>query len=511
MVLKIVNNISEDFCYIFEPFVIGVSVDDDQYNVDSSKFTVGLWTSNGVLNGAKIVRTSWSDSVYLVHIMIENESVLHSKDNVRVQIGYDNQSVMSEPFSVVRYRCQLQPHTHRKFFKDKGGKNHFMSLECQVVDKNNQPPPCKIDFTCKLMYSSNKMVDDQSILQYHFIDQGKGIFLLKYRINQVSRAHLNNDFRVQVMAHDDATVAPTITEPVTVLSKINNRSSASHKIAAEYQSSWDAPKSTTKMATTTNNERRVTKRAAPTPMPTTTPPPTPTNTPVSTVAIQPNFVNQSLLQSMYQTLKKIEWQPCGYCTSPIDGSLDYQRKFYKCSACGRYKADSDPSGFDIKPANEHEDTCPIYCDLKEYEKMFGPQKLFQTNLNLEPSTSDTTTTWHGMCKQFNKPKDIDNFNTTNGTIDTETIASGPPLGPPTKIARVASWTKTTRIVKEEFEIDPLNTSLHDRSFEFSGEFILPPRPMSQSFSECSHTSVTITGLNDDLFSATTNPPPVSSS
>jgi hypothetical protein len=498
--------------FLREPFSVSVLISGGSTSkIDRSCLSVYLVSDKVVLEGAVLGHSSCSGGLCTLQISLQNPALVHSKSPLRLCVQYRGDSVLSDPFRAIVYRIKLQPHNAQKFFKDKGGKNNYMCLQAKVLDEHNNPVSQKLDLSCKLRYNNGKDVDDQSILKYHFVDQSKGTFQVRYRIEQVSRAHCNKDFQVVVMSSNQ-TVSEVATEPITVLSKINKCSSIGQKTAAMQQ------------ATKTTSTKPRASRQRPSQQ-------KPSNT---VTALTPNTADTALpttasvselmglCAAMRSSLKNLEWQACGYHTNSMTGAINFARKMYRCSGCGRLKSDPDPTiPSEIRPEKEHEESCPIYNNLRAYESLCGtsnsptnPSPTSRANAEeLEwPNTDKTKQDFGGVGNSKRKERE----DTTN-QFDF--------MSAPVKMRRISSWTRTiTR--KEEFDVGlpvgmtselsipsiphslsiphPLNpanlanNALQDR-WDFSSDNCIPPRPFTQSFSEMSHTSVTITPMGDEIF------------
>eukprot|EP00462_Mataza_sp_D1_P002518 CAMPEP_0175103760 /NCGR_PEP_ID=MMETSP0086_2-20121207/9283_1 /TAXON_ID=136419 /ORGANISM="Unknown Unknown, Strain D1" /LENGTH=522 /DNA_ID=CAMNT_0016378941 /DNA_START=114 /DNA_END=1682 /DNA_ORIENTATION=- len=364
------------FPFLRHPFEVEVALEDSHLNanINYSKLKVFLVSAGQPVEGARIVRHSTKAGVCKLTVEITNPNLAHSRDSAQLRVTYEHESILSNPFDVILAKVEITENRTTeslRFFKDKGGKNNYISVKARVFDKHNRAPNTKIVWACTLMYDNFKVVDDQNILKYHFEDEkDNGEFVLKYRIEQVSRAHCSRDFLVRLHADNDPTVSFDTTQSVTVLSKINHRTNKRGNIVGS-----PAPKKTRKPKalpalkeetlpsvpseqielSATDYEQVKSVR----------------NLKNSVLSEATEYVN--LLKSMKNTLKQLEWQHCGFATSAMTGQVDMNRKIYRCPICYQYKTDPDHLTANSRADHTgfHAQSCTILQNLQQFDCLFG--------------------------------------------------------------------------------------------------------------------------------------------
>mmetsp|Transcript_32579 Transcript_32579/g.63784 ORF Transcript_32579/g.63784 Transcript_32579/m.63784 type:complete len:501 (+) Transcript_32579:126-1628(+) len=340
------------FPFLRHPFEVEVALEDSHLNanINYSKLKVFLVSAGQPVEGARIVRHSTKAGVCKLTVEITNPNLAHSRDSAQLRVTYEHESILSNPFDVILAKVEITENRTTeslRFFKDKGGKNNYISVKARVFDKHNRAPNTKIVWACTLMYDNFKVVDDQNILKYHFEDEkDNGEFVLKYRIEQVSRAHCSRDFLVRLHADNDPTVSFDTTQPVTILSKLNRRSSAPPK-------KIPLPKKPPKKEAEQNSsfDSKPPVRAA------------------SSAAQVDRTEYVRLLKSMRDTLKQLEWQHCGFATSSMTGQVDMNRKIHRCQICNQYKR--DPDHLTANSHADHAPSCTILQNLQQFDCLFG--------------------------------------------------------------------------------------------------------------------------------------------
>jgi len=337
------------FPFLREPFEVQVALEDSHLS-DYSKLNVFLVSAGQPVEGAQIVRYSTTADVCTLTVEIINSNLAHSRESAQLRVTYELESILSDPFDVILARVEitekLSTTEDQRFYKDQGPKDKMISVNARVFDKHNRAPTTKIDWACTLLYSNFKLVEDQTILTHKFEEKDNGEFVLMYRIDQVSRAHRNQDFVVRLHADNDPTVSFDTTQPVTILSKLNRRSSAPPK-------KIPLPKKPPKKEAEQNSsfDSKPPVRAA------------------SSAAQVDRTEYVRLLKSMRDTLKQLEWQHCGFATSSMTGQVDMNRKIHRCQICNQYKR--DPDHLTANSHADHAPSCTILQNLQQFDCLFG--------------------------------------------------------------------------------------------------------------------------------------------
>lgn len=270
-------------------------------------------------------------------------------------------AVTSE-MTVIQHRLVIQENLPDLWYKDEGGRDKCMTLPIHLVNEKNErvsnrPVPLRVT----LLYENEHPVLKQDILKMspdcqRTID-ASGKALLKLRIEDVSKNHQGQAFRLKVEA--DTTQSPMnfdvafdLSSTISVRSKRNKRrpmknpSSITHHIItgpSNPASTTSSPSSNAENEMPlapfgggyTTDDRRKKMRtdvASPTtPMGDSNSLSTPQNPVVSAMEGVLRWTG-----TVVSGLHQLEWQTIGY-ESKTDGTADPERPIYRCPACWRYK------------------------------------------------------------------------------------------------------------------------------------------------------------------------------
>lgn len=257
--------------------------------------------------------------------------------------------------TVIQHRLLIQEKLPELWYKDEGGRDKCMLLPIFLVNEKgervgNRPVPLRVT----LLYENEHPVLKQDILkmspdcQRTIDSQGKA--LLKLRIEDVSKNHQGQAFRLKVEADTAQSpmnfdVAFDLSSTISVRSKRNKRrphkglpAPMSHHImtgVATPGSTTSSPASNgendlTFGSTFAAEERRKKMRTGESPMGTVSSPHG--NNPLSSAMESVLGWTAAIVNGLHQ----LEWQTVGY-ESKSDGTADPDRPIYRCPACWRYK------------------------------------------------------------------------------------------------------------------------------------------------------------------------------
>ena len=140
----------------------------------------------------------------------------------------------SAPMLSVRYRLEVSglPIPQSVWYKDEGGREKCMEMKVHLINSEGRlVVDRKMRLKVLLLYESEIVVPNQAILKLtddtRVVVDESGTALIKFRIDEVSRAHQKQRFKLQVspdINHDplNSDVSPVISVAVEVRSKRNN-------------------------------------------------------------------------------------------------------------------------------------------------------------------------------------------------------------------------------------------------------------------------------------------------
>ncbi|CAI5743005.1 unnamed protein product [Hyaloperonospora brassicae] len=287
-------------------------------------------------------------------------SAAPSKETVNLNV---TPAVTSE-MTVIQHRLLIQEKLPELWYKDEGGRDKCMMLPIYLVNAKNErvgnrPVPLRVT----LLYESEHPVLKQDILKMspdcqRTID-ATGMAVLKLRIEDVSKNHQGQAFRLKVEADTAQSplnfdVAYDLSSSISVRSKRNKRRPgkiAPAQITHHIINGASTPMSTTSSpasnadhemmlagafgsAAFTADDRRKRMRAGGSTSPGT---PRVGGSPRSSNSL--TGAMESILTwtgGVVNGLHQLEWQTVGY-ESKSDGAADPERPIYRCPACWRYK------------------------------------------------------------------------------------------------------------------------------------------------------------------------------
>ncbi|EQC32092.1 hypothetical protein SDRG_10288 [Saprolegnia diclina VS20] len=275
--------------------------------------------------------------------------------------------VFTSAMTVVQHHLVVQDALPDVWYKDEGSRDKCLEIAVHLVDHTgarvkNRPLP----LTMTLLYESGVVVFKQDILKVS-PESERGIdvhgrALLRVRIEDVSRNHQSQPFRLKIEPTESTDVAPDITSAITVRSKRNKRPAqqTSEATIADLVSAEDSCASSTESPPRKRHCRD--ERVIP---------------PSLSRVLQ-------WTRSVLKGFEALEWQQVGYETH-VDGSLDYRRPLYRCPACWRYKDMLTYS------SQHHAPHCVIANALLTYatETVYDYEALLQ---QLQPATEPPTET-----------------------------------------------------------------------------------------------------------------------
>ena len=146
------------------------------------------------------------------------------------------QPVTSGPITLVKHKIEITPDEDFEsiWYKDEGGRDKCMTVVASLVDENNMPSIGeRIPLQLTLCYASDPpfRVIKQDILRplgpsTVSIEPANGRATLRFRIEDVSKNHQGQDFKIEVPAakiKNFKDIAPGFTPAVSVRSKRNKR------------------------------------------------------------------------------------------------------------------------------------------------------------------------------------------------------------------------------------------------------------------------------------------------
>jgi hypothetical protein len=260
--------------------------------------------------------------------------------------------------TVIQHRLMIQENLPDLWYKDEGGRDKCMTLPIFLVnEKGERVQNRQVPLRVTLLYESEHPVLKQDILKMspdcqRLIDNS-GRALLKLRIEDVSKNHQGQAFRLKVEADTAQSpmnfdVAYDLSSTISVRSKRNKRRplknpgmSITHHIIAGASNPASATSSPSSNPDTEANlssmnsfpsEERDPKRLRLSPS-------TGSGQAGGPKATTLTGSMESILSwtgAVVNGLHQLEWQTVGY-ESKSDGTADPERPIYRCPACWRYK------------------------------------------------------------------------------------------------------------------------------------------------------------------------------
>lgn len=161
-------------------------------------------------------------------VMINKTSMEVNNSNFYIEVTVEDnpniKSAISTPFRVYSAEFFSQDQTlPDRWYKSVGGKNHSLDCSVLLLDRNRQPITSRnVSLNLILCYENYSEVKDQSILTIVMKSRlnPKGVGYIRFKINQVSRIHQNQKFRVKIEPDQiNSDIRPVYTKPIDVLSK----------------------------------------------------------------------------------------------------------------------------------------------------------------------------------------------------------------------------------------------------------------------------------------------------
>ncbi|TMW62655.1 hypothetical protein Poli38472_005273 [Pythium oligandrum] len=279
--------------------------------------------------------------------------VIHISAGKQAATDYTVIPAVTSEMTVIQHRLVIQENLPDLWYKDEGGRDKCMLLPIHLVnEKNERVQGRQVPLRVTLLYENEHPVLKQDILKMspdcqRMIDT-TGKSLLKLRIEDVSKNHQGQAFRLKVEADTAQSpmnfdVAYDLSSTISVRSKRNKRRPLknppvpiTHHIiagASNPASATSSPSSNpdneaalASMGAFTTDDRSKQMRLSPT---------------TSSSQKPPSLTNsmESVLGwtgSVVHGLHQLEWQTVGY-ESKSDGTADPERPIYRCPACWRYK------------------------------------------------------------------------------------------------------------------------------------------------------------------------------
>ncbi|KAF1331178.1 hypothetical protein FI667_g4402, partial [Globisporangium splendens] len=308
------------------------------------------------------------DGICKLRIRISECSMALNNRKVVIHISaalkqdYTVTPAVTSEMTVIQHRLVIQEALPELWYKDEGGRDKCMTLPIYLVNEKNErvgnrPVPLRVT----LLYENEHPVLKQDILKMspdcQRIIDSSGKALLKLRIEDVSKNHQGQAFRLKVEADTAQSpmnfdVAFDLSSTISVRSKRNKRrplknppivthhiitgpsNPASTTSSPSSNAENEMPMGTTFGGGFTADERRKKMRTDVTS-------PTGLDPTVSSPSSQNPLTTsmESILgwtRTVVTGLNQLEWQTVGY-ESKIDGTADPERPIYRCPACWRYK------------------------------------------------------------------------------------------------------------------------------------------------------------------------------
>lgn len=305
------------------------------------------------------------DGICKLRIRISECSMALNNRKVVIHISaalkqdYTVTPAVTSEMTVIQHRLVIQEALPELWYKDEGGRDKCMTLPIYLVNEKNErvgnrPVPLRVT----LLYENEHPVLKQDILKMspdcqRTID-GSGKALLKLRIEDVSKNHQGQAFRLKVEADTAQSpmnfdVAFDLSSTISVRSKRNKRRplknppTVTHHIitgASNPASTTSSPSSNAENempmgtfggAFTTDDRRKKMRAEVTSPSAMETASNSPQNPLITSMESVLGWTG-----TVVNGLHQLEWQTVGY-ESKTDGTADPERPIYRCPACWRYK------------------------------------------------------------------------------------------------------------------------------------------------------------------------------
>lgn len=301
------------------------------------------------------------EGICRIQVRISECSMAHGNRNFYIQVSPQKlpelgplsiAPVQTSEMTVIQHRLVIQENLPELWFKDEGGRDKCMVLPVHLIDEKNErvgnrPVPLRVT----LLYENGHKVLKQDILKMSPDSQrtidGQGKAVLKLRIEDVSKNHQGQAFRLKVEADTAQSpmnfdVAYDLSSIISVRSKRNKRrpQKTSPKHITHHIISGSANTISNTNSPTAGFEnggagyngydlesrKRMRLDKAGTDFA--------RNPPTNVSQAMENVLGWT--GAVVHGLHQLEWQPIGY-ESRSDGSPDPERPIYRCPACWRYK------------------------------------------------------------------------------------------------------------------------------------------------------------------------------
>uniref|UniRef100_A0A7S2UJ79 Uncharacterized protein n=1 Tax=Attheya septentrionalis TaxID=420275 RepID=A0A7S2UJ79_9STRA len=179
---------------------------------------------------------TWRD--YKIRCKI-NKAKRENDHPYRIQLAVRNTlfSIMFNSISIVRYKLLIDLTLWDSvFYKDEGGRDKCVRVKVSLLDKAGTTTTCKeqVNLGLTLLYDNANGIQFQHVLRQDIlcvigppknlrIDPGSVSTTVCFRIDDVSKNHVGQSFRILISSLDVNGVAPVMTPPVTVKSKRSKR------------------------------------------------------------------------------------------------------------------------------------------------------------------------------------------------------------------------------------------------------------------------------------------------
>jgi len=271
-------------------------------------------------------------------------------------------------FKLVQYKVHITEEPKDIFYKDDGGKTkNFLVYKGCIKDCYGNLLNKRIKYDVKLLYDNyetpkkTKTKTNKNVLE--ILNKNKvlnnGKFMVKYRINDVSKNHNDKKFRILVEFSDDK-IENITSKSVFVKSKVpkkktnknkirkSNRNNDNNNSVSSYDNKSYISNNTRNSHNTGNNsinindnsdediDIKIEKKK------------------IYIDNIYQNDVVNNMLEwcnDAYKMFKKLEWKLSGYEIDPLTGNIDMNKPLHRCSQCGSYK--------DVCNIGKHRDGCEL--------------------------------------------------------------------------------------------------------------------------------------------------------
>lgn len=171
-------------------------------------------------SGFQVHQQETDHSTVTIHCSIQKTTTL--------TIQSDSHEIQTSSIMVVLRKIQVKCHEWTPiWYKDEGGRDKCIEIHASLHDATGtilyKPIPLKVS----VVYANFRSVVQQELLRLlgsePVVSESTGVAKVRFRIEDVSKNHQGQDFRVK-LSHDD-TCGPGYTPPVTVRSKRNKKRS----------------------------------------------------------------------------------------------------------------------------------------------------------------------------------------------------------------------------------------------------------------------------------------------